>query len=42
MAQSLRDCPSKTIVAVVGMGHMDGIERSLGFDVLPCRLGGRE
>lgn len=42
MAQSLRDCPSKTIVAVVGMGHMDGIERSLAFDVLPCRLGGLE
>ena len=42
MANSLRTCPAKTIVAVVGMGHMDGIERNLGYEILPCRLGGRK
>lgn len=38
MAGSLRSCSSKSIVAVVGMGHMDGIERYLGYDILGCPL----
>ncbi len=44
MAASLLGCPSKVIVGVVGMGHLDGIERNLGekgFVLVPCRLESR-
>ena len=37
MANSLRASPSKKIVAVVGIGHLDGIERYLGYTPVPCR-----
>jgi hypothetical protein len=40
MANSLTSSPSGRIVAVVGMGHLDGIERflgSTGYQIIPCR-----
>ncbi|CAM9315010.1 unnamed protein product [Chrysoparadoxa australica] len=36
MANSLKNCPGKTFVAVVGIAHMDGIERNLGYKKLRC------
>lgn len=42
MSASLLGCKSKVIVGVVGIGHLDGIERNLGregFVTVPCRLG---
>ncbi|KAM3573575.1 hypothetical protein VYU27_004485 [Nannochloropsis oceanica] len=41
MSASLLGCKSKVIVGVVGIGHLDGIERNLGregFVSVPCRL----
>jgi len=40
MTASLLGCGSQTIVGVVGIGHLDGIERNLGregFVRVPCR-----
>ncbi|CAM9665383.1 unnamed protein product [Heterosigma akashiwo] len=34
MAKMLRYCDGKRVVAVVGMGHMDGIESFLGYEQL--------
>jgi len=34
MANMLRYCNGKRIVAVVGMAHMDGIERNLGYELI--------
>ena len=42
MSASLLGCKSKVIVGVVGIGHLDGIERNLGregFVTVQCRLG---
>ena len=42
MSASLLGCKSKVIVGVVGIGHLDGIERNLGregFVTVECRLG---
>ena len=33
MAHALRDAPGKSIVGVVGLSHLDGIERILGDEV---------
>jgi pheromone shutdown protein TraB len=40
MAKSLLAAnKAKLIVAVVGMAHMDGIERELGYSKVPCPAG---
>ena len=41
MAANLRSdaIRGKTVVGVVGIAHMDGIERELGYESVPC--GGR-
>lgn len=39
MAKQLQQSSSKKIVGVVGIGHMDGIERYLGWQKVPCTVG---
>ena len=36
MANSLRNSPGQRIVGVVGIAHMDGIEKKLGYERINC------
>ncbi|CAM9652056.1 unnamed protein product, partial [Phaeothamnion confervicola] len=38
MANSIRQSGGTRVVAVVGMAHLDGLERNLGYKQLACRL----